>query len=204
MGPVQREQKKADKQRRLEDAGLAEFLAEGYTGASIEKIAAAADVARGTFYLYFPDKRALFAALLARFLDPCIDALEEARAALAECRDAEDALPHYAVLGARLAGCVLEHRGPLRLYFQESRAVGAGGDLVREGQARMEVLVRRMLVRSVENGILREHDEHAVSLAIAGAIERLVWAHLEGDRKLSPPKLTQEIVVLLRDGLIRK
>ena len=44
-----RERNKEDKQRRLEAAGLAAFLEDGFTGASVERIAEAADVARGTF-----------------------------------------------------------------------------------------------------------------------------------------------------------
>src|SRR5258708_25662369 len=40
----------------------------GYRAAKIEDIVAAAKVARGTFYLYFEDKRAVFAELVDRFL----------------------------------------------------------------------------------------------------------------------------------------
>src|SRR3954470_18651693 len=128
-----REQNKADKQRRLLDAGLAAFLLDGYTGASIERIAAAAEVARGTFYLYFEDKEALFTALLRRLLDPLLTAMTDARDALAKCPSAEATLPVYAVLGARLAEVMLGNRDEVRIYFHESRAVGAGGDAVRRG-----------------------------------------------------------------------
>src|SRR5438552_556297 len=84
-----REQNKADKQQRLEAAGLAGFLRDGYERASIERIAAEADVARGTFYLYFADKETLFAALIDRFALPLLAAMTEAQAALSRCETPE-------------------------------------------------------------------------------------------------------------------
>ncbi|MBA2320750.1 MAG: TetR/AcrR family transcriptional regulator, partial [Deltaproteobacteria bacterium] len=65
-----REDNKLQKRERLESAGLAHFEEFGYDRASIEQISAAADVARGTFYLYFPDKHALFATLCDRWFVP--------------------------------------------------------------------------------------------------------------------------------------
>lgn len=61
------------------DAGQAEFLRNGFTGASLRRIAAAAEVTTGAIYTYFPDKAALFDALVAdpadelrrEFLDSC-------------------------------------------------------------------------------------------------------------------------------------
>jgi AcrR family transcriptional regulator len=60
-----------DKLRRREDilrAARAVFAKKGYHGAKIEDIAAAAKVAKGTFYLYFPDKRSVFEELLNRIV----------------------------------------------------------------------------------------------------------------------------------------
>ena len=39
------------------------FMAEGYEGANVDAIAKAAGVSKATLYSYFPDKRALFAAV---------------------------------------------------------------------------------------------------------------------------------------------
>ena len=36
------------------------FVTKGYHDAKVEDICARADVAKGTFYLYFPDKRSIF------------------------------------------------------------------------------------------------------------------------------------------------
>lgn len=57
--------------RRLEllEAGERIFLAKGITRASIDDIAAAAGVAKGTFYLYFASKEALVRALRERWVE---------------------------------------------------------------------------------------------------------------------------------------
>src|SRR5687768_16599801 len=40
------------------------FVGKGYHDAKVEDICARADVAKGTFYLYFPDKRSIFSELV--------------------------------------------------------------------------------------------------------------------------------------------
>ncbi len=60
-----------DKLRRREDllaAARVVFATKGYHQAKVEDIAAAAKVAKGTFYLYFPDKRSIFDELMNRVM----------------------------------------------------------------------------------------------------------------------------------------
>lgn len=58
-----------DKQKRRNDllnAARDVFAKKGYHEARVEDIVAAAHVAKGTFYLYFPDKRSVFSELVDR------------------------------------------------------------------------------------------------------------------------------------------
>lgn len=196
-----REDNKEDKRRRLLAAGLSAMREEGFDAASVERIAAAADVARGTFYLYFPDKEALFRALVERVCDPLDAALEEARAALARCPDAASTLPVYAALGLGLAEVLLAHRDEVHLYFAASRAPGPAGEIVRARAARLEARTRDILVDAVAHGTLRPHDAHAVALAIVGGVERLVWAWLQDDAALDLANLPAEVTRLFRHGV---
>lgn len=61
-----KEGKKQEKRRALLDAAYDLFLERGTAKTSIEDITSRAKVAKGTFYLYFPDKNALMQALLGR------------------------------------------------------------------------------------------------------------------------------------------
>lgn len=57
-------------------AALAVFAEKGFAGARMEDVAAQAGVAKGTLYLYFEDKRALFEGLIREAADPILAALE--------------------------------------------------------------------------------------------------------------------------------
>ena len=62
----------------LMDAAERLFIAKGVATTSIDDIAAGAQVAKGTFYLYFPSKEALLGALQQRFVDSFCARLQEA------------------------------------------------------------------------------------------------------------------------------
>jgi AcrR family transcriptional regulator len=57
------------------------FAARGYEAARLEDVAARAGVAKGTLYLYFKDKQALFAALVRGAVSPILARMDEAAAA---------------------------------------------------------------------------------------------------------------------------
>ncbi|ESQ92008.1 hypothetical protein ABAC460_03670 [Asticcacaulis sp. AC460] len=52
------------------DAALAEFSEHGFEGARMEDVARKARVSKGTVYLYYPTKQALFEALIMRDIAP--------------------------------------------------------------------------------------------------------------------------------------
>jgi len=54
-----------DRRRKILSGAAQIFMAEGYEGASMSQIAAAADVSKGTLYNYYPGKKDLFAAFVA-------------------------------------------------------------------------------------------------------------------------------------------
>lgn len=61
-----------DRRRAILDAALAEFAAHGFTEAKLELVARRAGIAKGTLYLYFADKEALFRALVEAAITPVL------------------------------------------------------------------------------------------------------------------------------------
>jgi AcrR family transcriptional regulator len=59
-----REQTKAANRAAILDAARGVFAEQGYEGASVREIIRRTDLASGTFYNYFPDKDAIFVALI--------------------------------------------------------------------------------------------------------------------------------------------
>ena len=196
-----RDENKEDKRRRLEAAAVEAFLEHGFAGASIEQIVAGADVARGTFYLYFPEKEAIFAALVDRLLTPLVEAVKEARDALARCEDTPSTFPIYAALGLQVTEILGSQTELVRLYLAEARGAGQSGVIVRERSVPLELLVREILDDAVRRGLLRSHDTAIATHAILGAIERVAMQILGGDRNVELGRAPAEIIVLFRQGL---
>ena len=59
--------------RRIEDAGWELLTTRGYEATSTREIAEAADIAAGTLFNYFPEKRSLLIHLMQRELDSAVD-----------------------------------------------------------------------------------------------------------------------------------
>ena len=77
--PSLRPKKRPDAQSRrraILDAALAVFAEQGFNGARMEDVARRAGIAKGTLYLYFTDKTALFGGLVRDAADPILGTLE--------------------------------------------------------------------------------------------------------------------------------
>lgn len=71
-----RRRRKAARPGEIMKAGLAEFAARGFEAARMEDVARRAGVAKGTVFLYFPTKEALFEAALRSRLAPVLEGVE--------------------------------------------------------------------------------------------------------------------------------
>lgn len=71
-----RKEKSAAKREAILAAALEEFASRGFEAARLDDVARRANVAKGTIYLYFRDKEALFQELLRQMLTPIIGTLE--------------------------------------------------------------------------------------------------------------------------------
>lgn len=184
-----------DRTRAIIDAARREFAARGYAAARLDDIARAAGVAKGTIYLYFDSKAALFEGVVRGHILPQLEAAE----ALAAAHDGpvEELLK---LLLRSLCGRILEtdlheiirlliaegHNFPeiRSFYFREvvQRGIRLLGDLIRRGEARGEfrvtgaadapqLLMAPLLVGAVWKSLFDD-------LAPLDA-RRLVEAHLE-------------------------
>ena len=74
--PPNRAQKSEERRDAIVRAALAEFCARGFAATRIDDIAARAGVAKGTIYLHFDDKAALFREIVTTMLVPLVTVLE--------------------------------------------------------------------------------------------------------------------------------
>ena len=75
-----RQQNRIDREKRILNAALTVFAKAGYSGATMDAVAAEADVSKPTLYQYFAGKEALFAAMMEARRDDMLLAFETANA----------------------------------------------------------------------------------------------------------------------------
>jgi AcrR family transcriptional regulator len=73
-----RAEKSAARRQAIVQAALEEFCARGFAATRLDDVAARAGVAKGTIYLHFDDKEALFREIVGTMLVPLVAGLEEA------------------------------------------------------------------------------------------------------------------------------
>jgi AcrR family transcriptional regulator len=131
-------------------AALEEFAARGFAAARLDDVARRAGVAKGTIYLYFQDKEALFEELVCTMLVPHVAAIEALPAEGPVRPVVEAILDHFVreVLSTRLADVIrlVIAEGPrfpdlAEFYYREvvSRALAALDRQLRRGVATGEV-----------------------------------------------------------------
>jgi AcrR family transcriptional regulator len=197
-----RDENKARKRADLLRTALDLFLTQGYADTSIEQITAAAGVARGTFYLYFDHKEAIFRELVGAFLNPAVDALVEARRDLEAARTVQATRAAYDALQQALISAVLAHKRAALLYYREQRNPGRVGRWIRTRSAQVDAFVADLVGSLMARGLLRRRDQRVVALAIAGAIDRLVFTYLSGESIGDPVAVGEEIIRLFGEGLV--
>jgi AcrR family transcriptional regulator len=78
MKRARTQEAKEERKHALLDAALDEFFERGFDAARMDDIAARANLSKGTLYLYFDSKEALFHSLVETIAIPNIEAIEEA------------------------------------------------------------------------------------------------------------------------------
>ncbi len=189
-----REENKRLKEEALLACGLRCFADVGYESASIEQIAANAGVARGTFYLYFPDKLSLFDALVGRFYEPLVAVLDRAAAGLAACDDRAAVRDTYQAMAIGLASVGVLHRDELMMAFREARQPGDAGRLVRARELGLLDRVVAFTDQTARRGLLDVPDARVACLVVYGAVERLFYEVLSGTDLGDPAVLAREVL----------
>jgi AcrR family transcriptional regulator len=144
--PGRRERTKAANRAAILEAALAVFGEMGYDAASVRDVIRRTDLASGTFYNYFPDKEAIFRALVEQTGDEARRRVRNARANARSAREfVEDAYRAYfefMVEDPATSAFLRRNAGTIPAFFGD-RVVPQGTDELaedlREAMARGEL-----------------------------------------------------------------
>jgi AcrR family transcriptional regulator len=154
-------------------AALEEFTARGYEGARLDDVAKRAGIAKGTIYLHFADKEALFQELVRSMVVPVLGTLEKMQGVDIPARMlVEGLLGTFVreVYGTR-------RRDLIRLILSEGPRFPAIAEFYyREVISRVLSIVRPILTRAAERGEL-PNDALArfPQLIVAPMLVGIVW-----------------------------
>jgi AcrR family transcriptional regulator len=177
------------------------FARRGYHQATIDDIVAEAGVARGTFYLYFEDKRAVFENLIDRFAQLLtmaivrIDPGDEARSVAEQVRENI----------RRIIGTALVERSMTKILFTD--AIGVDPAFDRKIQSFYDAVVQ-LLTESLKEGqalgIVGDGEPRVLAVMTIGALKELLYQAVTlGLAEESAEVLTQQIYGFLCEGYLR-
>jgi AcrR family transcriptional regulator len=196
-----RDRNRRANQQLLVDAALGLMLADGTAAVTIDQIVERAGMAKGSFYRYAADKEDLVAQVL-------MPVITEATAALDRCEQQlrtgrrDDIAAIYLVLARDLSQVVARHAPRVLLYLQEARA--PQGAVAPAVQHLADALTSRTIALTEiarDHGLIRAVDPEISALAVLGAVEAILFAHLRQRR--APRAATPQVIAGLVDIVLR-
>jgi TetR/AcrR family transcriptional regulator, fatty acid metabolism regulator protein len=182
--------------QRILDAAAQVFSTKGYHGTLVDEIAAEAETSKGGVYFHFPNKQAIFLALLDRLAKMLKERVEQA------VKHEPDPLNRAEVALRVVLETFGSHRRLARLFMVE--ALGAGPEFnarLLQIRADFAELIRVHLDQAVAQGAIAPIDTATAATAWFGAVNEVVthWALAEGPAPLEDVYPT--IRALLLDGV---
>ena len=192
---------RAERRRQILDAAKHVFAEAGYHGASIHAIIERAEIARGTFYLYFESKEAVFGALLDESMAELrsrIVRIETEAGAPSPQQQLEDSL-------SRLLGFIVSDRPLATVLLSSSNTPDAEAAARLAGfYAEVQSVIALSLQTGVAIGLLRpchpERTAAALLCMVRGIVEQLIS---RGDA-VPIRDVTRELIDLALVGVLRR
>ena len=163
------QERSVNRHQRILDAALEVFSRRGYRDTAVDEIAVQAETSKGGVYFHFPNKQAIFLALLERTAR-----LLESRAEAAIAREQEPIAKLDAALLVVLR-TFASHRSLARLFLVE--ALGAGREFnvkMMEIHSTFARLIQRHLDEAVAEGLIPPLDTRIAGQAWFGALNEVV------------------------------
>jgi AcrR family transcriptional regulator len=190
---MDREQRRAQ----ILEVAKSVFAEKGYHHAKIDDIVARAKVARGTFYLYFGDKRAIFSELV----DYCVLAVNSAIYAIDLSRRDRSPLEQLTDNVDRVVRIFVAEPALARILLNE--AVGLDPEFDRRLLAFYDgvtSMIVRALVEGERVGMVRPGDARSRALCVLGIVKEFLYQlSLRGDG-FDRAQAVRTVIELLNGG----
>jgi len=192
---------KAERRQQILTAARDEFAKRGYHQTTIDDIVAQAGVARGTFYLYFEDKRAVFADLIDRFAAQL--AVTIVRITTDDPKENVAAQVRENI--RRIIGTCLGDRAMTKILFSDAVGVDPAFDRkLMNFYDSMVALLTESLRDGQALGVVSEGEPRVLAYLTLGALKELLYQAVTlGLAEESAEVLTQQMYAFLGNGYLR-
>lgn len=192
-----------ERRQRLEQilrAARSTFAAQGYHATSVSDIVAASGVARGTFYLYFEGKRAVFDALLDRFVDAITERVHVVR--IGPGRPSPYQQLRENVL--RVLDLLIEQREIAVILLDHAVGLDAAADAkLQSFEDAMTDLLIRALEKGQRLGFAQPGDPELAARVTLGAVKEVVRHYVVARRvQMDRDELVDQVVSLCLRGVV--
>jgi AcrR family transcriptional regulator len=192
-----------ERRQQLIDAAKDVFAQKGYHATTVDDITRAAGVAKGTFYLYFSEKREIYYEVVRAFLQLIKDA---GSSVAREVRSPEQFLARAEAAALEIMRIFSDNRELARLAYRESMGMDPQLEsMLRDFYRDLAELEAQNIKLGVELGIFRNVNPLLTAYAHIGMIERVLQQSLHRDSGLPGPEaIVRELIGLAYDGLKKR
>jgi AcrR family transcriptional regulator len=191
---------KPERRQQILNAAREIFGKRGYHAAKIDDIVAAAGIARGTFYLYFDDKRAIFEEIVDRTMARLgmsivrVDPHDTVRTVADQIR--ENIL--------RVIRILLEDRATTKILLSDALGVDPAFDRkLLSFFDEMASLLERSLLDGQALGVVGPGDVRLLSWLTIGAVKEVSFQIVQRGSEYDEDKLVDGIFALFSNGYLR-
>jgi AcrR family transcriptional regulator len=192
---------KLERRRQILAAAKAVFADAGYHGASIHAIIERAQIARGTFYLYFASKAAVFDSILDQ-------ALADLRARIHRIEvDDPAAAPPQVQLREQVVATltyIVQDRPLATLLLSAGNTPDVeAAERIEQFYGEMRDLLKRALESGLEIGLLRKCHPELVSAALLGLIRGVIEQLVRKGNELTIDDVVNEMLMVALRGVLK-
>jgi AcrR family transcriptional regulator len=191
---------KAERRQQILNHARDVFAKRGYYAAKIDDIVTAAGIARGTFYLYFEDKRAIFEEIVDRVftrlgmtilrVDPADPGRNVGSQILENIR--------------RIVALLLEDRPTTKIMLSDAVGVDAAFDRkLLSFYDEVATLLEQALRDGQALGVVAPGDTRMYAYLTLGALKELLYQVVMREWEIPEEKLVEEIFSFLKRGYLR-
>ncbi|MEO8799250.1 MAG: TetR/AcrR family transcriptional regulator [Polyangiaceae bacterium] len=191
---------KAERRQQMLTHARDVFARRGYHDANVDEIVKAAGVARGTFYLYFEDKRAVLEEIIDRFIAKL--AMNVLRVDPADPRRNVNEQVKENV--RRIVHLLLEDRPTTKILLSDALGVDVAFDRkLYSFYDEVSKLLEESLREGQGLGVVEKGDVTMYACMTLGALKELVYQVVIRDWDTPEETLVDEVVTFLRRGYLR-